>query len=87
MEQFERIRRDVRGQRCARCRIGELDSRPLLQCMGNFGRIHTRRAFDHDRARGNDILALGWSVLRVTSKHLETNPERVTTWVRRALRR
>ena len=46
-----------------------------------------RRAFDHDRARGNELHALGWRVLRVTSKHIEEDPRAVATWVRRALNR
>jgi hypothetical protein len=44
-----------------------------------------RQPFDHDRARGNDILALGWQVLRVTSTHIKEDPEGVVAWVRSAL--
>ena len=46
-----------------------------------------RRAFDDDRARGNEIQALGWRILRITSKHLEENPAAITRYVRRALTR
>jgi very-short-patch-repair endonuclease len=46
-----------------------------------------RRAFDADRARANELQARGWLILRVTSKHLEEDPEGVTAWVRRALSR
>lgn len=44
-----------------------------------------RRHFDHERARGNDLEALGWRVLRVTSKHLERHRPDVAKWIRRAM--
>lgn len=51
-------------------------------------RYHNRRReFDIERARGNEIEAIGWHVLRITSKHLEQDPDGVVTWVRRALNR
>jgi hypothetical protein len=41
-------------------------------------RYHDRRhEFDDERARGNDLQGMGWQVLRVTSKHLEEDPEGV----------
>ncbi len=46
-----------------------------------------RQAFDADRARSNEIQAMGWLVLRITSKHLEEDPDGVVAWVRRALSR
>ncbi len=46
-----------------------------------------RRAFDHDRARGNELLTLGWRVLHVTAKHIEEHPEQVVAWVQQALAR
>jgi hypothetical protein len=46
-----------------------------------------RRAFDDDRARANDLLALGWVVLRITAKHMAEDPRGVAAWVRRALSR
>lgn len=46
-----------------------------------------RRSFDAERARGNDLQALGWLVLRVTAKHLKEDPDAVGAWVRRALNR
>jgi hypothetical protein len=46
-----------------------------------------RRGFDKERARGNDLEAMGWRVLRVTSQHLETEPASVAAWIRRALNR
>lgn len=48
---------------------------------------HGRQSFDHDRARGNDINALGWQVLRVTSTHLDRDPRALERWVRQALAR
>lgn len=44
-----------------------------------------RREFDDERARGNEIQAMGWRVLRITSKHLDRDPDGVAAWVRRAL--
>lgn len=46
-----------------------------------------RQAFDVDRARGNEIQAMGWLVLRITSKHIDEDRDGVTAWVRRALNR
>ena len=46
---------------------------------------HGRREFDADRARSNELQALGWHVLRVTSKHLEEDAEAVVAWLRKAL--
>jgi hypothetical protein len=46
-----------------------------------------RDTFDAERSRGNELQAMGWSVLRVTAKHLEMDPEGVAEWVRRALER
>lgn len=51
-------------------------------------RYHDGRSeFDDQRARGNQIEAAGWRVLRITSKHLAEHPEEVVEWVRRALNR
>jgi REase_MTES_1575/AbiEi antitoxin C-terminal domain len=44
-----------------------------------------RQAFDSDRARRNELQALGWNVLRITSQHLAVDPAGVVHWVRRAL--
>lgn len=62
------------------------DQRVAIEADG-FRHHDQRRSFDAERARGNDLLALGWVVLRITSKHIEEDPEAVTTWVRRALNR
>jgi hypothetical protein len=45
-----------------------------------------RKAFDSDRARGNDLQTLGWNVLRITSQHLAEDPIGVARWIRRALK-
>jgi hypothetical protein len=42
-------------------------------------------AFQHDRARQNDLVAAGWTVLRFTWDDVVRRPERVTTAVRRVL--
>lgn len=44
-----------------------------------------RTGFDAERARTNELQALGWRVLRITSKHLEQDPDGVIAWVRRSL--
>jgi very-short-patch-repair endonuclease len=46
-----------------------------------------RRGFDDERARGNELEAMGWRVLRVTAKHLEEYPDAVVAWISRALAR
>jgi len=46
-----------------------------------------RRAFDGDRARANELQARGWLILRITSKHVQEDPESVAAWVRKALSR
>jgi hypothetical protein len=40
---------------------------------------HTRSAFDHDRARANDLVAAGWTVLRFTSTMGDADAARLTT--------
>ena len=60
------------------------DERVAIEADGY--RYHDdRRTFDDERARGNDLEALGWRVLRVTSEHLERHRESVAEWIRRAL--
>jgi very-short-patch-repair endonuclease len=54
--------------------------------VDSFKHHDVRRSFDAERARGNDLLALGWLVLRITSKHIEGDPEGVKAWVRGALK-
>jgi len=49
-------------------------------------RYHDGRAtFDHERTRGNEIVTLGWKLLRVTATHLDDHPSEVVEWIRRAL--
>ena len=62
------------------------DQRVAIE-VDSFRHHDQRRSFDAERARGNDLLALRWMVLRVTSKHIEEDPKGVASWVRRALRR
>ncbi len=62
------------------------DHRVAIEADG-FRYHDNRRGFDDERARGNQLEAMGWRVLRVTSKHLEQNPEGVVGWVGRALGR
>jgi hypothetical protein len=60
------------------------DERVAIEADG-FRFHDDRRGFDEERARGNELEALGWRVLRVTSRHVEQDPEGVIAWVRRAL--
>ena len=69
--------------------VGRLDLAYPSQRVGielDGFRFHdTRDSFDAERARGNEFQAMGWRILRITSKHLVQNPDDVLTWVRRAL--
>jgi hypothetical protein len=60
------------------------DERVAIEADG-FRYHDDRRGFDDERARGNQLEAMGWRVLRVTSQHLEAHGESVAEWVRRAL--
>lgn len=83
--QLQYILRD--GDRfVARLDFAYPDQRVAIEADG-FRYHADRHAFDHDRARANAVQALGWRVLRVTAKHLEQDPEAVSTWVRQALSR
>jgi hypothetical protein len=62
------------------------EERVAIEADG-FRHHHGRQEFDRDRARANELQALGWGVLRITSKHLEEDPGAVVEWVRRALSR
>lgn len=62
------------------------DARVGIEADG-FRYHDSRQAFDAERFRGNELQALGWSILRVTAKHLDEHPEEVAEWVRRALDR
>jgi very-short-patch-repair endonuclease len=54
--------------------------------VDGFRHHDTRATFDDERARGNQLVAMGWQVLRITSKHLEEDPDGVVAWVRDALK-
>jgi very-short-patch-repair endonuclease len=72
------------GRFVARLDMVYPDHRVALEIDG-FRYHDTRRGFDDERARGNQLQAMGWNVLRITSKHLEQHAQEVVTWVRRAL--
>jgi uncharacterized protein DUF559/transcriptional regulator with AbiEi antitoxin domain of type IV toxin-antitoxin system len=60
------------------------DERVAIEADGF--QFHDRRdSFDSERARGNALEALGWRVLRITSKHIEEYPNEVADWIARAL--
>jgi hypothetical protein len=50
--------------------------------LDGFDSHRTRSDFDHDRARGNDLVLQGWTLLRFTSN---TTPEELVAAVRTAL--
>lgn len=47
----------------------------------------SRTSFERDRRRDQDLLGLGWTVMRVTWAQLNTEQDRIVATVRRALRR
>jgi len=51
------------------CRIDLAYPEPIRLAIevDGFGPHNTRHAFDHDRARANDLVLAGWTVLRFTS--------------------
>jgi hypothetical protein len=77
---------EVLGTVIARLDFAYPEQRVAIEVDG-FRFHDTRHGFDAERARGNELQALGWSVLRVTAKHLERYPENVLAWVRAALDR
>jgi len=73
------------GRFIARLDFAYPDDRVAIEADGfQYDRV---QEFDDERARGNEIEALGWHVLRITSKHLQQDPDVVVAWVRRALNR
>jgi hypothetical protein len=72
------------GRFVARLDLAYPEKRVALEIDG-FRFHDTRESFDAERARGNELQAIGWKVLRITSQHLERSPEEVAEWVRRAL--
>lgn len=72
------------GRFVARVDLAYPEGRVALEIDG-FQFHDTRQGFDAERARGNELQALGWKVLRITSQHLAQHPVDVVDWVRRAL--
>jgi putative AbiEi antitoxin of type IV toxin-antitoxin system/uncharacterized protein DUF559/transcriptional regulator with AbiEi antitoxin domain of type IV toxin-antitoxin system len=72
------------GRFVARLDLAYPEKRVALEIDG-FRFHDTRESFDTERARGNELQAIGWKVLRLTSQHLERSPEEVAEWIRRAL--
>ncbi len=72
------------GRFVARLDLAYPEKRVALEIDG-FRFHDTRESFDAERARGNELQAIGWKVLRITSQHLERSPDEVAQWVRRAL--
>lgn len=75
---------DERGRVVARLDLAYPEQRIGIELDG-FAFHDTRDSFDSERARGNELQALGWNVMRVTSRHLEVEPERVRSWIRRTI--
>ena len=73
------------GRVIARLDLAYPDERVGLELDG-FRFHDTRESFDAERAKGNELQALGWNVLHVTSVHLQREPDRVLAWVGAALR-
>ncbi|MGH2784943.1 MAG: type IV toxin-antitoxin system AbiEi family antitoxin domain-containing protein [Actinomycetota bacterium] len=74
-----------RGRIVARLDLAYPEQRVAIELDG-FRFHDTRDSFDAERARGNELQAMGWNVLRVTAKHLERDRDEVVAWVRRVLR-
>ncbi len=60
------------------------DLRLAIEVDG-YERHASLQAFQHDRARQNDLVAAGWTVLRFTWDDLRQRPERVAGAVFRVL--
>ena len=71
------------GRFVARLDFAYPEHRVAIEVDG-FRYHDTRESFDAERARGNELQAIGWRVLRITSQHLDQFPEDVADWVRRA---
>lgn len=76
---------ELGGQFVARVDFAYPDKRVAIEIDG-FRTHDGRLQFDEERARGNELEALGWHVLRVTAKHLEQDPNGVIAWVRSSLK-
>jgi hypothetical protein len=74
----------VGGQR----RVLDLAWAPILVCSefdGYLPHLRTRRIFDDDRARQNDLIDAGWKVFRITATMLNQNPRRAFAPIVRAV--
>lgn len=75
---------------CGRC-IARVDAAyPALKLaieVDGFEFHSTPEAFQRDRTRQNELVALGWTVLRFTWKDITQHPERVATTIRQAIAR
>jgi len=74
------------GRVVARLDFAYPDRRVAIEVDG-FRHHDTRATFDEERARANDIEALGWRLLRVTAAHVERDPDAVIAWIERVLER
>lgn len=74
-----------RGAFLGRVDLAYPDARVAIEVDG-FAPHSGKRAFHRDRARANDIQAAGWTMLRITSQHLD-HPEQVVAWLRDLLDR
>ncbi len=83
VEQFE-IRVDARL--LARVDFAWLLERLIVEIDG-FAHHSSRKAFERDRARQNDLVLAGWTVLRFTSAQLRDQPTSVAAAVAQALGR
>jgi len=72
------------GRFIARLDFAYPEQRVAIEADG-FRYHDKRQGFDAERARGNEVEAMGWRVLRITSAHLLQEPASVISWVRRAL--
>ena len=74
----------VAGQR----RVLDLAWAAVLVCAefdGYLPHLRTRRIFDDDRSRQNDLVDAGWKVFRITATMLTENPRRAFAPIVRAV--
>lgn len=60
------------------------DHRVGIEADG-FRHHDSRRAFDKERWRRNELQVMGWLLLHITSEHVEREPDMVAAWVRAVL--
>ena len=66
-------------------RLGVAEQKVALEFDG-FAFHSSRRVFDDDRARQNDLVDVGWRVFRLTSTALTSDPPRAIAPIRRSRR-